>query len=210
VTGGWSIDVRVMVRPARTFRELADAPAVTGRRSSIWVAAQRPLFLTLVLASVASLIGASVATVRLMAPTAIYWSFVPAVEILALAIVTWRRRGSRGLPHVIDVFFSGHATWTLWLLIVGAAMALASPQHWWFLITRPALAGLVLVTAWSAYVDFWFFRHVCGAGAGRAIGDVALHRFIAWTLIFWVFAVPEPTPFGVFQEIVEAVLEVVQ
>jgi len=210
VTGDWSIDARVLVRPARAFRVLADAAAGTHRHSSIWIAARRPLFLTLVLGSVASLVGASVATVRLIAPTAVYWSFVPAAEILALAIVLWRRRGAHRLPHLIDAFFAGHAAWTLFLLIVGATMAVASPQHWWFLITRPAIGGLVLVTAWSAYVDFCFFRHVCGAGATRAIGDLALHRFIAWTLIFWVFAVPEPTPFGVFQEIVEAGLELVQ
>lgn len=62
VTGDWSIDARVLVRPARAFRSLADTPAGTHRHSSIWIAARRPLFLTLVLASVASLVGTSVAT----------------------------------------------------------------------------------------------------------------------------------------------------
>jgi hypothetical protein len=164
----------------------------------------------MVLACVVSLVGTSVATVRLIPPTAIYWSFVPIVEILALAIVVWRRRGARGLPALIDIFFAGHGAWTLLILAAGAVMAVASPGVWWFLITRPGIAGVLIVAGWSAYVDVCFFTYVCGATRARAIGDAVLHRLMAWTLIFWIFAVPEPTPFGVIQEIVEAVAELLR
>jgi len=205
VADAWSLDARVLVRPAREFQSLASERTAAGVRPTFWIALRRPLLLTVVLASVVSLLASSVATLRLVAPTAIYWSFVPVVEILALAIVVWRRRGSRGLPSLIDAFFAGHAAWALFLLAVGATMAIASPQQWWFLITRPAIVGVVLVTGWSAYVDVCFFRYICGARLARAVGDAVLHRLIAWTLIFWIFAVPRPTPFGVIQEIIEAI-----
>jgi hypothetical protein len=51
---------------------------------------------------------------------------------------------------------------------------------------------------------------VCGAPPGRALASAAVHRLISWTLIFWIFAVPETTPIGVVQEIVEAGAEVLR
>lgn len=181
-----------------------------GVRPSLWTAARRPLFLTLVLASVVSLLATSVATMRLVVPTAVYWSFVPVVEVVALLVVIWRRRNARGLPALIDAFFVGHAAWTVFILAVGVVMAVAPAGLWWFLIVRPGIAGVVLVVGWSLYVDVCFFRYLCGAPLARAVGDVALNRLITWTLIFWIFAVPDPTPLGVIQEIVEAVKEVLR
>jgi hypothetical protein len=112
------------------------------------------------------------------------------------------------MPFLIDTFFAGHAAWTLFLLVIAATMAVAPPQYWWFLITRFGIGGIVLVIGWSAYVDVCYFRYVCGARLTRAIGDVVLHRLVAWTLIFWIFAVPDSTPLGVIQEIVRAMAEV--
>jgi hypothetical protein len=209
VLGTWSLDARVLVRPARTFESLAAASARPRGRAAFWLAARRPLFLTFVLACVISLLATSVATLRLIPPTMLYWAFVPVVEILALAIVLRRRRGPRGLSSLIDAYFAGHAAWTLLLLTAGAVVSVVGPQHWWFLITRPAIAAVVIVAGWSAYVDICFFRHVCGAPFRRAVRDAVVLRVIVWTLVFWIFAVPEPTPFGVIQEIVEAIKEVI-
>jgi hypothetical protein len=168
------------------------------------------VFLCLVLGCVISLLSASVASVRLIGATAIYWSFVPIVEILALAVIVWRRRGVRTFATLIDAFFAGHAAWTLLLLVTGAVLAVAPPQYWWFLISRGGVAGVAIVAGWSAYVDLCFFRYVCSAPLKRAVADVALQRLITWTLIFWIFAVPGLTPFSVIQKIVEAIAEVVR
>jgi len=203
----WSLDARVLVRPGRGFQSLAGTRTTPGVQSKFWIALRRPLFLTLVLASGVSLLASSVATVRLVAPTALYWSFVPLVEILALAIVLWRRRGGR-MFFLIDTFFAGHAAWTLFLLVIAAAITVSSPRYWWFLITGPAIIGILLVISWSAYVDVCYFRYICGARLPRAIRDVLLHRLVSWALIFWIFAVPDPTPLGVIQEIVRAMAEV--
>jgi len=193
-----------LVRPARVFQALVGERNAGPVRSTFWMAVRRPVFLTLVIACVVSLLATSVATLRLVGPTALYWSFVPVVEILALTIVLWSRRNSQTLASLVDVFFVGHAAWTLFLLLFGAALALSPPQHWWFLVTRPAIAGIVLAAGWSAYVDVCFFRYVCGATLSSAIGSAALFRVIAWIVFFWIFAVPEPTPLGVIQELVAA------
>ena len=210
MTDSWSLDARALVRPARTFQALATTQRGRDVRSTFWTAARRPLFLCLVIGCVISLLGTSVATMRFIGASAMYWSFVPLIEILGLAIVVWRRRGSRRFASLIDAFFAGHAAWTIFLLLLGAVMAVAPPQYWWFLLTRPAMAGLVAVTGWSAYVDLCFFRYVCGAPLASAIRSTLLNRVIVWILVFWIVAVPEPTPFGVIQEIVEAIVELLK
>lgn len=210
MTDNWSLDARALVRPARTFQELAATQQPGSVRSTFWTAARRPLFLSLVLGCVISLIGAGVATIRLIGTTAIYWSFLPLIEILALALVVWRRRGSWSFASLVDAFFVGHAAWTLLLLLAGAVMAVTPPQHWWFIITRLAVVAIVLVVGWSAYVDVCFFRYICGTTLASAVRSAALYRVIVWILIFWIFAVPEGTPLGVIQEIVEAITEVLQ
>lgn len=203
----WSLDARVLIRPARTYQALA-AKTVADPPGTFWLAARRPLFLTFVIACVISLLGTSVATIRLIGATTIYWSYVALVEALALIIVLQRRPGGRAVPALIDTFFAGHAAWTVLLLLIGAVLPVTSPMNWWSIIVGPAVAGILLAVAWSAYVDVCFFRFVCGSPVRRAIGQVALNRFITWTLVFWIFAVPEPTPFGVFQEIADAVKEI--
>lgn len=209
MSDSWSLDALVLVRPARTFRDLAAAelPGVT--RSSFWIAARRPLFLTFALGCVISLLATSVATVRLIG-AALYWSYVPLIEILALALVLRGRGGPRGWAALIDTFFAGHGAWTLFILVAGAVFPVTSPMTWWFIIIGPAVVALFVVSAWSAYVDVCFFKYVCGSTPRRAVAQVALHRFIAWTLIFWIFAVPETTPLGVFQEIADAIREVLR
>lgn len=198
----------MLVRPARTFQALAAGDSIAARtRPTFWTAARRPIFLSIVLGAVTSLIAASVASLRLIAGPAVYSLYVPLIEIFALGIVLWRSSGSR-LPALIDVFFAGHAAWTIFLLLLGTVVPVTSPMNWWFILVGPAIAGVVIAVSWSAYIDVCFFRFVCGSPLRRALGQAALHRFISWTLIFWIFAVPEPTPLGVFQEIVDAVREI--
>ena len=210
MTDVWSLDARALVRPARTFQTLAASETPGQIRATFWTVARRPVLLSLVLGCVISLIATSVATKRLIGATALYWSFVPIVEILALAAVVWRRRGARTLLSLIDAFFAGHAAWTLLLLITGAVLSVAPPQYWWFIISRLALPGALLVAAWSAYVDVCFFRYMCDASFAGATASAALYRVIAWMLIFWIFAVPDPTPLGVIKKLVEAVTELRQ
>jgi hypothetical protein len=109
----WSDDARVMVSPSQTCTEmLARAPA------GQWVAWRRPLGIGLVLASVASLAGAGVMTVRIVAPAFLYWMSVPIVEVGAVTLVTAGRRPRAGWARMVDAHFAGHAPWTLLLIAI--------------------------------------------------------------------------------------------
>jgi hypothetical protein len=122
----------------------------------------------------------------------IYWSFVPLVEIGALAVVCGRRSATP-FSKLIDMFFAGYGPWLLWLAGMSAIWCFLSPSlktlDWtvsivWF------LGGIAAAVFWSVRIDLHFFRSVLGRTDGRAIRGLVLHRIISWTLILGIIAGP--------------------
>jgi hypothetical protein len=70
----------------------------------------------------------------------------------------------------------------------------------WLLVTA-------LVIAWSACIDFYFFRWMCGASRAAAVRDVAVNRLLTWTAVFAIFT-GATTPVTIVREIEEALTEV--
>jgi len=116
-----------------------------------------------------------------------YWSFVPVVEIAALALVCRGKLRSVSLAQAIDLFFAGFAPWLLWLTGLAAIWAWLPPMQafqwtrpFWLLIAAPA------VLVWSCYIDLRFFRSVL---QGRAVWALTGHRAISWTAcLLWFMA----------------------
>lgn len=174
-----------------------------------WTLCRGPLFVAFVLGCVASLIATGMLTLRIVVPAAMYWSYVPVTEVLVLAAVTWRRRRLVPFPIAVDTFFAGHAAWTLFLILVAAMLAFLPPEFGWGRLKLLLYAGIGVI-AWSAYVDFRFFRSIFRASRAAAARDVVVSRLLTWTIVFAVFAVHGTSPWGVAQEIVEAVHELFQ
>lgn len=168
---------------------------------------RRPLFIAFVLGCVASLLASGTLTARIVLPTAVCWTFVPLVQMLALRLVTWRNRLS--FPALSDLFFAGHTPWTAFLIVLAASMASLAPEFGWGRL-RMWLFVAIAVSAWSVYVDFRFFRSTCERGRLAAIRDVAVCRLLSWPVIFAIFAVPATSPRGVAREVVEAVQELMR
>jgi len=200
----WSPDARVLVGPARAFRALAALPHPAG----LWVMIRRPMFFSFVVGCVAAILTSGALNARLMLSVPIYWSFVPLTEIAALMLVTRTRRDVMPRTSAIDHFFMGQSAWTLFLLAVGLALSSAPAGMMWQLLTTVVLIGLVIVIAWSAYADYWFFREVFAADHRRAIRDTALVRLITWPIVVIIFAVPVLTPWALAAEISEALREI--
>jgi len=198
----WSPDARVMVRPAQTFSNLASAHEPPRQ----WMAWRRPLAIAGLAGCVISLVVSGVLTLRVVVPSALAWSYVPLIQVLALVIVTWSRRRAIPMTRAIDVFLTAYGPWTLYLIGLAATLAFLPPVPGWGRV-RVWLGVMAVVVVWSAWLDFWFFRVVYRARALAAIRDVVVVRLISWTLIFWIFAVPTSTPLGVVQEVVLAVRE---
>jgi hypothetical protein len=169
---------------------------------------RRPLFVACVLGCVASMLTAGAVTARLALSVPLYWSFVPITEMAAVLIVTAARRETMSRSRVIDLYFTGHGAWTLALLAIGLTLSSAPGRLMWQLLTTMAIAVLVLVIGWSAYIDYWFFRTIFAATPRRALRDTALVRLITWPVVFIVFALPAVTPWGIAAEIIDALKEI--
>jgi hypothetical protein len=194
-----------MCRPSRAFQFIASQPAGDG----LWLAVRRPLFVAFVLGCGISLMTAGVLTLRLLISVTAYWTFVPAVEALALVGVLWRTPRAESWAATIDRFFVGHGTWTLFLLTLSASLTFLPPQTSWRLLTTVWLLVLAGVLAWSAYVDFCFFRWISRASPALATRRVLIHRLLTWTAIFVIFAVPNIGPFALAEELREVFVEIV-
>jgi hypothetical protein len=191
-----------MLRPASTFSSLAGVAAPPGR----WMLLRRPLAVSALLGCVVSLIASGVLTLRLIVPAIVVWSYVPIVLILALGAVTWPRRQTVPFSRAVDVFFTGYGPWAILLIALASALSFLPPEIGWER-ARLWLGGIGLVVIWSAYLDYWFFRAVYRATPLAAVRDLLLVRLISWTLIFWIFAIPDSTPLGVFGGVIAAVKE---
>ena len=199
-----SLDAWVMARPARGFRFIAARP----RGAGAWMAARRPLFVALVLGCVVSILTAGSVTLRIVGPATIYWAFVPFVETLVLAAIVLGRPRRMSFSAVVDTFFTGHATWTLFLIAAATALLVTPARLIWSLLTTWALVAMVVVIVWSAYVDFCFFRHLLDRSRASSWRSVLLHRLLTWTVVFAIFAIPGMTPTRLARELVEALGEV--
>ncbi|HEV2446696.1 MAG TPA: hypothetical protein VGS58_12265 [Candidatus Sulfopaludibacter sp.] len=155
-----------------------------------WVGLRRPLLVALVLGCAVSLMTSGRLTLRLAGPAAVYWSFVPLCEIASLAVVA----GRRGTPfaRTIDRYFEGHAAWLLWATAFVAVWAFvpAPAVYGWRWRTLWWYGSAAAVFAWSAYVDFGFFRRVLGRSAGRAARDLAIQRALSWAAGLAIFVAP--------------------
>jgi hypothetical protein len=183
----WSPEVRVLLGPAATFRELA-----ARQTGGAWTLLRRPLLLLLFMGATVSLQASGRLSVRLIADGIISFAFVPFFEILSLAIVYRVWRTGRRVPFacVVDVFFAANAPWLLWLLAFDALRCVQTPLQ---ATARPASAlwtlelSLIAVAIWSGYIDLWFFREVLPRSTPSAGRDLALQRTISWAGILGYF-----------------------
>jgi hypothetical protein len=179
-----SAELRVLFAPAATFRELTAKPA-----AGFWVLLRRPLRLVFVFGCVVSLWASGRLSARLIADGFLSFAFVPVFELAALAAVYWRGPRRVSFAHAADVFFVANAPWLLWLTAFAALRCLLSPMQ--ATATPLPLAwaielSLVATAAWSAYIDWHFFREVLPRPAGSA-RDLILQRTIGWTCTIGYF-----------------------
>jgi hypothetical protein len=163
-----SPELQIMLRPKQAFAELLP-------EDSRWLYWRRPLLELLILCSAISLLVTGRFSLHATGSSAIYWSFLPLVEIAGLAAV------QRGWPaaRVVDRFFMGHGPWLLFIIAFAADVSWSSrgvrtPVEFAF---WEATAVAVLV--WSCWIDYRFF------GSARRL---ILHRAVSWTLFAMIFA----------------------
>ena len=190
----FSPDAYVLVRPAAAFRALAVQPADPGP----WTAWRRPLFMAFLLGCTISLTTTGSLTLRLVVSTALSWSFVPAIEIAALALVLHGAGHWGRLSRLVDLFCMGCGVWSVWLIGISIIFAAAPPAHVFPVFFSWLEVGGLLVLIWSAYVDYCFFHEVLRCSAARARHALLLHRLLSWIPILLIISLPAIVPTIVF------------
>jgi hypothetical protein len=167
-----SDELAVLLRPGVAYRRLIDKP---GGRA--WV---RPLCFALLCGCGVSMATSGRVTLRLAGPVTIYAALIPLLEI---GILRWLL-GPK-ISRAVDLFFMGHAAWSLWLLALAGIFAFLDPMKAYRVTGPPwGLASLALVVGWSAYTDWCFFRCVSPERAGR---NLTVQRVVCWTIGLGIF-----------------------
>lgn len=175
----------IWFHPAAAFRALRDLPVAANR----WTVFRRALLVAAVLGCCISLMTEGRLTLRLAAPSAIWWSFVPLLQIGCAAAAHRIARPKLSLARTIDLSFLALGPWALWLIGYAAVWGFVSPVriYGWQNDHRIWSWAAGLAAIWSAYIDFWFFRVVMGAGPLRAGGSLLLQRSVCLAVCLVIF-----------------------
>lgn len=169
-----------MGAPARVYAESIASPSL-GR----WGVVSRPLLTALVMGTASAFAATGHVTLGLVASGLVCWSFVPLLQI-ATAVAIMGPRLSRPVPLArrLELWFMGHAPWTLWIFAVTLLMGqagLSSHLEW------AIIASAFIPAVWTSVVGAAFCRVVLGDSRGAAVARTALHQAITWTLLLLYF-----------------------
>jgi hypothetical protein len=186
----WSDEVRIMLHPLITYRQLARR----ADNSEFRLLLRRPLLVVLVLSAFVSFTASGHLTLPLLLEGAIFWGFVPILQtLLMVGIVLAFARGQMPMPKTIDLFFMGYGPCLLWMLvIVGSCLFFPLRQIYlwptkWGWILPVSLIGAWL---WSNVISVAFLRGALNLTALRAALALLLYTVIFWGgILSYLFAV---------------------
>jgi hypothetical protein len=169
-----SLDLLVMSAPSRAYRRLA-----SGHRASLAGALKRPLLVAIILGTCVCIYAIHRVTLGLALSAVLTWSFAVVVQIFAAAaIVASSTRRTVSVPAAVDLFFMGHAPWSLWLLAVAAWAAwLPHPTRMDYIVLITAAVPI----AWTAVIVLAFCREVLNDAPRPAVIRTVFHQFLVWT-----------------------------
>jgi hypothetical protein len=170
-----------MLSPARAYA--AYAPAHT--RSGLWIALRRPLFVALLLGVTIAMTATHTVAAPVVVSLTSCWAVAVAIQLVtALIIIGPSSRREAPMSRALDLFFLGHAPWSLWLLVIGA-MATWMPD----LVDIPLVVLTMLVpAALTTRTVAAFSAVVLGTSRRTAVRRAALHHAMTWIVILVLFA----------------------
>ena len=154
-----------------------------GVRVAPMAALRRPLLVAVVMGASVSIAATGRATPVLVMGTTVSWSYVVLLQLaIALVLIAPRAGRTVGLARAIDLFFAGHAPWSLFVLAAAAWAPSPVGRPLWPLFV-PAAAAVVLTPRIVAA----FFGEVLGLSVPEARRMTILQQAITWTVIVGVF-----------------------
>jgi hypothetical protein len=167
-----SAEIRLMLSPRETYAALARAP---GRVTPL-TTLRRPLLVTIVLGASAAIGATGRITPALLLSTTLCWSVVVLLQMaIALALIAGPARKTVGIARALDLFFAGHAPWSLWMLatVAWAPSPVGRPM-------TPVLVALFVPLVLTPRIVSAFFREVLGMDRGRAAVRTVAQQAMTW------------------------------
>ena len=166
-----------MLRPSAAYESLAAAP-VLGER---FVALRRPALVALLLGTTMAVSATGRVTAGLVLDLAACWAFVPALQMATAAAIVRSPRSIVRAARRLDLWFAGHAPWSLWMLLVAVCfMSFPATRR----IEYPILMTAIVPATWTAIIGSAFCRAVLRDTRGQAWRRVAVHQAVTWTIVF--------------------------
>jgi hypothetical protein len=176
-----SPEIHVMLSPMRAYAVYA--PAHT--RSGLWIAIRRPLFVALLLGVAIAMTATHTVAAPVVVSVTLCWSVAVVIQLVtALIVVGPSSRRTVPMSRALDLFFLGHAPWSLWLLAVGG-MATWTPD---LVNTLTVVLTMLVPAALTTRIVAAFSAVVLGNSRRAAVTRAALHHAITWIAIILLFA----------------------
>lgn len=184
----WSDEIRVMFHPLLRYRELALEPDKAAFRLLFC----RPILIAFAFGIFVSFSVAGRLTIPLLFEGALFWSFVPFLQIVLVAGITLiLARDAISVPKAVDLFFLGYGPCFLWMLgITGSCLFMPLRQiYLWPMETGWIMpVSLVGVFLWSNVTSFAFLRGALGLAPLKAGLAFLLYGVIFWgVIVFYLF-----------------------
>lgn len=183
----WAPELRVLLHPISGYRGLACQASVGGKRLLLG----RPILHALLLGGVLSLLTTGRIVLPLALSTTVCWSFVPGLQVTAVALVPRLLVPSRpSLARLVDLYFAGNLPWSLWLLaLAGAAVLHPFPTPGLSIPPPGPLfpASLLAAALLSQVLTFGFFRGALNLTIPRSLACLALHDALLWGSVVLFF-----------------------
>jgi hypothetical protein len=172
----FSQDLHAMRAPALAYAGALDHP-----HRGTWPVLRRPALVALVLGAGSGFAATGHLTAGLLLSGFVCWIFVPLVQIATAALIM-RRPAARPLPfgRRMELWFMGHAPWSLWILAVTFVMGIAPAS---VRLEWPIIATALVPIVWTSIIGVAFCRVVLGDSRGVAIARTALHQSVTWTIV---------------------------
>jgi hypothetical protein len=165
-----SPELEILRAPRRAYSRLAaDRQPV-----SLLDACYRPAVVALTTGTAVSISSTGHVSLALVATVTACWAFLVGIQLIAawVAIPVAASRAI-GRARAIDLLFSGHAPWSLWLLacaVWAVSVPISARDSRWL------LASVTVPTVWNAVIVFAFFRDALELPHGAALRRTIAHQ----------------------------------
>jgi hypothetical protein len=144
-----SLELDLIVAPRATYAALLSTPSTPTPRtprtpSTLCTLLRRPLLVAVVIGVSLALASTRRLSPELVVSTTLTWSYLVVFQVLvAAALIARGARRTVGFARAMDLFFAGHAPWSLFLLATAAWGPTAGGRPAWP-VTVAVLVPLVL------------------------------------------------------------------